>query len=247
MQRVGDLDNERLRAFLETEGRDQVGGTDLAGAVKAALDGHTGGADERLYLLYLGDGIAPGPDQSLPALRSLVEGRAVFVSVAVGDSVDETRLRGLADATWVGLPRAMASATAMPVEIPTIEAEPAVPIGRSSIIGLNKTRPRLPRQSRAAARLLGAALPLGAPRSGLVAIDQTIARLGEEVFRQPNAQQGRHGHGPWAAACARQPFRGLVIPAWTICPSGYQHCSPIPSMPSVSCCGQSKSEAVGAA
>ncbi|MBW2454077.1 MAG: FecR domain-containing protein [Deltaproteobacteria bacterium] len=99
MQRIGDLDVERVRAFLEAEGRDRVGGTDLAGALKAALDGDTGGADDPPYLLYLGDGIAPGPDQSLPALRSLVEGRAVFVGVAVGDQVDETRLRGLADTT----------------------------------------------------------------------------------------------------------------------------------------------------
>ncbi|RLB62605.1 MAG: hypothetical protein DRI90_08715, partial [Deltaproteobacteria bacterium] len=99
LQRVGDLDGEGLRAFLETEGRDRVGGTDLAGALRAALGQLDGTGTGQAHLLYLGDGIAAGPDNKLAALRPLVAGRAVFVGVAVGDRIDETLLRGLADAT----------------------------------------------------------------------------------------------------------------------------------------------------
>ncbi len=99
--RVDALDPTTLDAFLDREGRDHVGGSELGLAVDhalALLDADAG--PEAPHILYLGDGLlgAPG-DAAREALRARLTGRATFIAAALGDEVDLSLLDELSAAT----------------------------------------------------------------------------------------------------------------------------------------------------
>jgi predicted Zn-dependent protease len=96
---VKDVSETGLRDFLIAESHDAVGATDLGRAFDEALAILGDESVAAPYVVYLGDGIATASGDDLDSLRRKIEGRATVVSVAFGDSRDETVLEGLARAT----------------------------------------------------------------------------------------------------------------------------------------------------
>ncbi len=99
--RVRDVDRVSVSQFVEDQGKDGVGSTDLEVALTTAVEllGAKGAADYEPHILYLGDGIITGGERTLKTLSGLVRGKATVVSVAVGKKMDSMVLRGLASAT----------------------------------------------------------------------------------------------------------------------------------------------------
>lgn len=98
---VGQVDPEVVRAFARAQGSAHVGATDLAAALERASAIATDPPmnDEEAVILYLGDGLADGPEHDARRLLPALEGAASFVAVGLGEPVDEARLRALADAS----------------------------------------------------------------------------------------------------------------------------------------------------
>lgn len=100
LERVDDIDAARMAAFVEHEGREHVGATDLHAALTRALELLATEDEGEPHILLLGDGLATASgEQSGPQLQALLRDRATFVGVAIGDTTDAPLLRGLADAT----------------------------------------------------------------------------------------------------------------------------------------------------
>jgi tetratricopeptide (TPR) repeat protein len=95
--RVLDVDRKALRASLRDEG--DVGATDFAVALDAALELLDGVAPEDAMIVYLGDGVITSGARNLDALRTQLAGKARFVGVGVGDGPDTQTLETLASAT----------------------------------------------------------------------------------------------------------------------------------------------------
>ncbi len=97
LTRVIDVESRQLRDALAYEG--DVGATDLASALEAALPLLAGVAPEDAMILYLGDGVVTSGPRGLDAIRAKITGKATFVGVGVGDGPDVHVLQALAAAT----------------------------------------------------------------------------------------------------------------------------------------------------
>ncbi len=98
---VDELDPLVLRGWVQREGQDHVGATDLAAALargRDLLDSDARDGEEPV-LLYLGDGLAHGDEHSPSELVSIIGASATFVAAALGDPLDTPLLTALADAT----------------------------------------------------------------------------------------------------------------------------------------------------
>ena len=100
-----DIDGEKLAAFLNQQSADGVGYTDLENASRQAvalLDGAPG--EFRPHILYVGDGIATGGGRAASDIEPVLAGKATFVAVTLGDTMDAHLMSALTGATggmWV--------------------------------------------------------------------------------------------------------------------------------------------------
>ncbi|MCA9663696.1 MAG: hypothetical protein KC486_35535, partial [Myxococcales bacterium] len=101
---VGEIDPAQVRAWAKREGGDHVGATDLAGALARAStilsDADKGDhAAEAPVILYLGDGVVHGDDQSVRRLIDSAGEGVPVIAAALGDPIDMPALTALAEAT----------------------------------------------------------------------------------------------------------------------------------------------------
>ena len=99
-QAVGDIDLAEVDAHARGDG---IGHTDLGAALSEAVERLAMSADDNAqrepHILYLGDGIATAGEKTPAKLAAMIAGRARFVGLGVGSSVDGRVLRSLAEST----------------------------------------------------------------------------------------------------------------------------------------------------